>query len=57
MTQNLISSEPTQILSDWQLAITVDMVLRGQGAEPQKIRARQPNLLRWQNDRSPKATA
>ncbi len=45
MTQNLISSEPTQILSDWQLAITVDMVLRGQGAEPQKIRARQPQLV------------
>ncbi len=45
MTQNLILSEPTQILSDWPLAITVDMVLRGQGAEPQKIRARQPQLV------------
>ena len=45
MTQNLISSEPTQILSDWQLAITVDMVLRGQGAEPPRIRARQPQLV------------
>ncbi len=45
MTQNLILSEPTQILGDWQLAITVDMVLRGQGAEPQKIRARQPQLI------------
>jgi hypothetical protein len=45
MTQNLISSEPTQTRSDWQLAITVDMVLRAQGAEPQKIRARQPQLI------------
>ena len=45
MTQNLIASEPTQTRSDWQLAITVDMVLRAQGAEPQKIRARQPQLI------------
>ena len=45
MTQKLVSSEPTQTLSDWQLVITVDMVLRGQGAEPQKIRARQPQLI------------
>jgi hypothetical protein len=45
MTQNLISGEPAQIRSDWQLAVTVDMVLRGQGAEPQKIRARQPQLV------------
>lgn len=45
MTLNLISSEPSQIRSDWQLAIAVDMVLRGQGAEPQKIRARQPQLI------------
>jgi len=45
MTQNLISGEPTQIRSAWQLAITVDMVLRGQGAEPQKIGVRQPQLI------------
>ena len=45
MTQNLISGEPTQTRSDWQLAITVDMVLRGQGAAPQKIRVRQPQLI------------
>lgn len=45
MTQNLISGEPTQIRSDWQLAVTADMVLRGQGAQPQKIRARQPQLV------------
>lgn len=45
MTLNLISSEPSQICGDWQLVITVDMVLRGQGAEPQIIRARQPQLI------------
>ena len=45
MTQNLISGEPAQSRSDWRLAITVDMVLRGQGAEPQKIRSRQPQLI------------
>ena len=45
MTQNPILTEPTQVRTDWQLAITVDMVLRGQGAEPQKIRARQPQLI------------
>jgi|SRR5271157_162803 len=45
MTENSILNETTQFRSDWQLAITVDMVLRGQGAEPQKIRARQPQLV------------
>jgi len=45
MTENSILNVETQIRSDWQLAITVDMVLRGQGAEPQKVRARQPQLI------------
>lgn len=45
MTENSIVQEATQFRSDWQLTITVDMVLRGQGAEPQKIRARQPQLI------------
>jgi hypothetical protein len=45
MTENSILNVETQIRSDWQLAITVDMVLRGQGAEPQKVRARQPQLV------------
>jgi hypothetical protein len=45
MAENSILNETTQFRSDWQLAITVDMVLRGQGAEPQKIRARQPQLV------------
>ncbi len=45
MTENSILTEPTQIRSDWQLAITVDIVLRGQGADPHKIRARQPQLV------------
>jgi hypothetical protein len=45
MTQDSILHETTQFRSDWQLAITVDMVLRGQGADPLKIRARQPQLV------------
>lgn len=45
MTEHSILQETTQFRSDWQLAITVDMVLRGQGADPQKIRARQPQLV------------
>lgn len=35
----------TEIGSDWQLAIDVDMVLRGQGANPEKVRLRQPRLI------------
>jgi hypothetical protein len=45
MTENSVLNVETQFRSDWQLAVTVDMVLRGQGAEPQKIRARQPQLV------------
>ena len=33
------------ILLDWQLAIDVDMVLRGQGADPEVIRQRRPRLV------------
>ncbi len=33
------------ILRDWQLNIDVDMVLRGQGADPAVIRARKPRLI------------
>ena len=35
----------TEICSEWQLAVDVDAVLRGQGANPEKIRARQPRLI------------
>ncbi len=45
MNEKLMLNEETQFRSDWQLDITVDMVLRGQGADPQKIRARQPQLV------------
>ena len=55
MTQNLISNEPTQTRSEWQLAITVDMVLRGQGPNRRKFAPASLNLLFWQNARSPKA--
>ena len=33
------------ILLDWQLAIDADMVLRGQGADPEVIRQRRPRLV------------
>ncbi len=45
MTEIPILDETTQVRSDWQLLLTVDMVLRGQGAEPKKIRDRQPQLI------------
>lgn len=33
------------ILKDWQLDLDVDSVLRGQGADPAKIRGRSPHLV------------
>jgi hypothetical protein len=33
------------VIRDWQLNIDADMVLRGQGADPAIIRARQPRLV------------
>ncbi len=33
------------ILRDWELNIDADMVLRGQGADPEVIRARKPRLV------------
>jgi hypothetical protein len=37
--------QQTELRSDWQLAIDVDMVLRGQGADPDNVRGRQPRLV------------
>ncbi len=34
-----------QVRTDFPLDITVDMVLRGQGADPEKVRARKPVLI------------
>jgi hypothetical protein len=34
------------VLADWQLALDVDLVLRGQGADPSAIRARSPAVVR-----------
>jgi hypothetical protein len=39
------TTQKTQILSDWPLVITADMVLQRQGANPAKVRARQPRLV------------
>ena len=35
-----------QVARDWQLNIDVDMVLRGQGADPAVLRQRKPRLVR-----------
>lgn len=45
MTLDLETNGPPQILCDWPITITVDMVLRGEGANPAKIRVRQPQLF------------
>jgi hypothetical protein len=47
MTQeeNQIGDRPTEwIERDWDLPLTVDHVLRGQGADPQRLRQRRPQL-------------
>jgi len=46
MRQNALAVDETQVVRDWLLEISVDMVLRGQGANPNKIRARNPRLVR-----------
>jgi hypothetical protein len=33
------------VLEDWEIEITVDQVLRGQGADPQMIRGRSPKIV------------
>jgi len=45
MTSTPAVTPHTEIRADWQLSITVDMVLRGQGADPVNIRQRQPRLV------------
>ena len=45
VTETLFTTEGTLSKCDWQLAITADMVLQRQGANPRKIRGRQPRLV------------
>lgn len=45
MTATQFRTEQTEIRRDWELAITPGMVLQRQGANFQKVRARQPRLL------------
>ena len=45
MTSTPAVTAQTEIRSDWQLSITVDMVLRGQGGDPNNVRQRQPRLV------------
>jgi len=45
MPETKPANEKTEVCRVWQLAIDVDMVLRGQGADPAKVRLRQPRLV------------
>jgi hypothetical protein len=45
MTTASFETRQTEIRRDWQLAIDVDMVLQRQGANPGKVRSRQPRLV------------
>jgi hypothetical protein len=45
MRQNTLAVDETRVVRDWRLETSVDMVLRGEGADPYKIRARNPRLI------------
>ena len=45
MTTIQLRRGQTEVLSDWQLGIDADMVLRGQGANPSKVRLLQPRIV------------
>jgi len=45
MPETKTTPDKTEIRSDWQLTVDVDAVLRGQGANPEKVRSRQPRLI------------
>ena len=45
MTSTQLRAGQTEICRDWELAITADMVLQRQGANPRKVRQRQPRLV------------
>jgi len=45
MTGTPFATGPTEIVRDWELAITADMVLQRQGANVRRVRARQPRLV------------
>ncbi len=45
MEPSPLITEQTVICRDWQLPVTVDMILQRQGAPPEKIRRRQPRLV------------
>jgi hypothetical protein len=40
-----VVTSPTHLLSDWALAVDVDQVLRGQGADAAVVRQRRPRLV------------
>ena len=40
-----INHDGMKTIDDWELTLNVDQILRGQGADPQIIRKRSPNLV------------
>jgi hypothetical protein len=46
MGQNALAMDETLVTKDWRLGVSVDMVLRAQAADPQRIRAHRPRVLR-----------
>jgi hypothetical protein len=46
MRQNAFAMDETLVMKDWRLETSVEMVLRGQGADPRRIRARHHRLIR-----------
>ena len=45
MKTTFLATGQTELRSEWQIAIDVDMVLQRQGSNPGKIRLRQPRLV------------
>ncbi len=45
MTTTTFTTERTKLSSDWNLIVNADMVLQRQGANPAKVRLRQPRLV------------
>lgn len=41
----ILSSDENTVLTDWELTLTIDHILRGQGADPEMVRARRPQLV------------
>jgi hypothetical protein len=45
MRLDALTMDETLVMKNWRLRVSVDMVLRGQAADPRRIRARRPRVL------------